>query len=191
MGRNPLALLVTVGAILLQSPASAATPEFQITPRVGFGALKVDEFVGINRQRVNSDTYGIGASAGYLTPIGVVVEIGADSFRSFNPLEAFDDFRLSQEFASIGYQFELGHRWRLVPRVGRAHWKLHSREGRLFHPGPEEERNVSGNGYFWEVGIARQISRVVTLGVSFKQGQYDFGRTQSTAFTVTLGFGPQ
>ena len=191
MGRNLLALPVAVGAILLQSPASAATPGFQITPRVGFGSLKVDEFVGINRQRVNADTYGIGASAGYLTPIGVVVEIGADSFRSFNPLEAFDNFQLSQEFASIGYQFEFGNRWKLVPRAGRAHWKLHSEEGRIFHPGPEQERNVSGNDYFWEIGIARQISRVVTLGVSFKQGQYDFGRTQSAAFTVTLGFGQQ
>jgi hypothetical protein len=189
MGRNLLALLVAVCAILLQSTASAATPEFQIVPRVGLGSLRVDEFVGINRQRVNADTYGIGASAGYLTPIGVVVEIGADSFSNFNLFETFDDFQLSQEFASIGYQFELGNRWRLVPRVGRAHWKLHSQEGRIFHPGPEEERNVRGDDYFWEIGVARQISRVVTLGVSFKQGQYDFGRTQSVGFTVILGFG--
>ena len=110
MGRNLLALLVAVCAILLQSTASAATPEFQIVPRVGLGSLRVDEFVGINRQRVNADTYGIGASAGYLTPIGVVVEIGADSFSNFNLFETFDDFQLSQEFASIGYQFELGNR---------------------------------------------------------------------------------
>ena len=75
-----------------------------------------------------------------------------------------------------------------MPRVGRAHWKLHSKESPIFNPGPEEVRNVKGNDYFWEVGVARQVSRVVTLGVSFRQGQYDFGRTQSGAFTVTLGF---
>jgi hypothetical protein len=74
------------------------------------------------------------------------------------------------------------------PRVGRAHWKLRSQEGRLFHAGPEEVREVRGDSYFWEVGVARQVSNVVTLGVNYKQGQYDFGRTRSTAFTVTLGF---
>ena len=188
MGRNLLALPVALCAILLQPTASAATPELQITPRAGFGSLKVDEFVGINSERVNADTYGIGASFGYLTPIGVVVEIGADRFIAFDLFETFDGFRLSQEFASIGYQFDLGNHWRLVPRVGRAHWKLHSREGRIFNPGPEEKRDVSGDDYFWEIGVARRISRVVTLGVNFKQGQYNFGRTQSAAFTVTLGF---
>jgi len=189
MGRNPLALLIVAGAILLQSPASAATPEFQITPRAGFGRLKVDGFVGFNPERVDLRTLGIGAGFGYLTPIGLVVELGADSYSDFNVFQTFESFTLTQEFASVGYQFDLGHRWRLVPRVGAAHWKLHTREGRLFNPGPEEARNVHGNDYFWEVGVARQISRIVTLGVNLKQGQYEFGRTRSAAFTVTLGLG--
>ena len=75
-----------------------------------------------------------------------------------------------------------------MPRVGRAHWKLRSQEGRLFNPGPEEVREAKGDSYFWEIGVARQISRVVTLGATFKQGAVRFGRTQSAAFTVTLGF---
>jgi hypothetical protein len=191
MGRILLALPVALCALLLQSTAFAVTPEFQITPRIGIGSLKVDELVGVNEERIDVDTYGIGASAGYLTPIGVVVELGADNFSDFTFFGSFDTFELSQQFASIGYQFDLGHRWRLVPRVGRAHWKLHSKEGLIFNPGPEEVRDVRGDSYFWEIGVARQVSRVVTLGMTFKQGQYDFGRTQSAAFTVTLGFGGQ
>jgi len=188
MGRNLLTLSVALCAILLHTAASAATPELQITPRIGVGSLKVKQFVGINERRTNVDTFGIGASVGYLTPIGVVVEVGADTFADFDFYDSFDSYQLTQRFGSIGYQFDLGHRWRLVPRVGRAHWKLRSREGWFLNPGPEEVREAKGDSSFWEIGVARQISRVVTLGATFKQGQFDFGRTQSAAFTVTLGF---
>ena len=187
MGRNLLTLLVALCGIFLHTPVSAATSEFQLTPRVGYGALKIHEFANVDGFEADTRTFGIGAGAGYLTPIGVVLEVGYDSFGNFDLFQT-GSFSLSQEFASIGYQFDLGHQWRLVPRVGRAHWELRSKEGRLFNPGPEDVRYVKGNDYFWEVGVARQISRVVTLGVTFKQGQYDFGRTQSGAFTVTLGF---
>jgi hypothetical protein len=131
---------------------------------------------------------GVGTSVGYLSPIGVVAEIGADRFGNFDLWDSFDSFRLSQELASIGYQFDLGNRWRLVPRVGHAWWKLRTEEGRIFNPDPEATRTVHGESFFWEIGVARQISRVVTLGAAFRQGQYDFGRTQSAAVTVTLGF---
>jgi hypothetical protein len=188
MGRNLLAPLVALCAISLPRAASAVEQELQITPRVGFGRLEVDQFVGLNSEHVDVDTYGLGANIGYLTPIGVVLEIGADSFRDFDLFGTFEGFRLEQAFASIGYQFDLGNRWRLVPRVGRAHWELRSREGRIFNPGPEEERNVKGDNYFWEIGVARQISSVVTLGMNYKRGQYEFGSTQSVAFAVTLGF---
>jgi hypothetical protein len=181
-------LLFALCALALHGAAAAGTSEFQISPRAGFGTLKVDGLVGVNKERVNRNTFGVGASVGYLSPIGVVAEIGADRFGNFDLWDSFDSFSLSQEFASIGYQFDLGDRWRLVPRAGHAWWKLRSEEGRIFNPGPEATRTVRGESFFWEIGVARQISRVVTLGATFKQGQYDFGRTQSAAFTVTLGF---
>jgi hypothetical protein len=188
MGRNLLAPSVALGAILLHTTASAATSEFQIAPRIGVESLEVKEFVGVNEERRNLGTVGIGATVGYLTPIGVVVEVGADAYADIDFYDSFDSYQLTQRFASIGYQFELGHRWRFVPKAGRAHWKLRTQEGRFLNPGPEEVRKAKGDSYYWEIGIARQISRVVTLGVTFKQGQFDFGRTQSAAFTVTLGF---
>ncbi len=188
MRRHLLLLSIALCAILHQPWARAETPEFQITPRIGVGSLLIHQFVGINKSEVNTDTYGIGASLAFLTPIGVVAEIGADTFGDFNFFDTFNSFDLSQQFASLGYQFELGNGWRFVPRVGRAHWKLRSQEGWLFHPGPEEVREARGDDYFWEVGLAHRVSSVVSLGVSYKQGQYDFGRTRSTAFTVTMGF---
>lgn len=188
MGRILLALSFALGALLCERPAEAVTPEFQIAPRVGLGALRLDEFVGVNDDRDQSDTYGIGVGFGFLTPIGIVAELGADSFGDFDLFDSFDSVSLSQEYLSVGYQAELGDGWRLVPRVGRAHWKLRSEEGRLFNPGPEEEREIRGYNYFWEIGVSRRVSRVVTLGMNYRQGQYEFGRTRSAVFVVTLGF---
>src|SRR5215468_7407877 len=102
MGRNLLTLSIALCAIFFQRSATAAQPEVQITPRVGGGSLLVHQFVGINQSEVNTDTYGIGASLGLLTPIGVVAEIGADTFGDFDFFDTFNSFDLSQEFGSIG-----------------------------------------------------------------------------------------
>src|SRR5689334_3547629 len=96
MGRNLFALSIALGAILFQATASAATPEFQIAPRIGVGSLKVKEFVGVNDRLKNIDTFGIGASVGYLTPIGVVAEIGADTYADFDFYDSFDSYQLTQ-----------------------------------------------------------------------------------------------
>jgi len=160
----------------------------QIAPRVGKGSLRVDRFEGSDRFVADDDTAGLGVSLAYLTSPGVVFEIGTDSFGSFDLFGAIDNFRLTQAFASVGYQAELGHGWRLVPRFGRATWRLKAEEGFLFNPGPEQTREIRGGDYYWEVGLSRQISRVVALGVAYKQGDYDFGRARAATFNVTLGF---
>jgi hypothetical protein len=188
MGKFRFALTAALGIALSGQLAAAATPEFQITPRAGVGSLRVDALAGVNDGSVSTNTYGIGASFGYLTPIGIVAEIGADSFGDFDWFNAVDSFSLTQEFVSLGYQAELGNGWRLVPKAGRSRWKLESEEGQLLNPGPEEAREKKGYNYFWELSLSRRISSVVTLGVVHKQGQYEFGRTRSTAFLVTLGF---
>ena len=186
--RSILTMLAAGTLLALQAPADAAESEFQITPRVGRGDLRIDRFEGVDSNLAEIDTYGLGVGMGFLTPIGVVFEAGVDDFADFDFFDTFDSFKLTQKFASVGYQFELGEGWRLVPRVGRVHWKLRSEEGFLFNPGPEEVRSISGDDYFWEASISRRISRVVTLGMNYKQGNFDFGRSRTASFIVTLGF---
>jgi len=167
---------------------TAAETEFQFTPRVGVSHLEVDRFVGVNQNDEHRTTFGIGASFGVLTPLGIVVEIGADEFSDIDFFDELDGFTLQQRFVDIGYQFELGDGWRIVPRVGRSKWKLRNEEGRLFNPGPEASRNVRGYDNFAELSVSRRISRVVTLGGSYRYGNYEFGRNGTAAFLVTLGF---
>jgi hypothetical protein len=188
MNRTSLAASVVLGIALLGESALAATPEFQITPRAGVGSLRIEALSGVNENRTQRDTFGVGAGFGYLSPIGILAEIGADSFGNFDFFNLSDSFDLTQKFVAIGYQAELGRGWRLVPKAGRARWTLRSEEGLLFNPGPEESREKKGNDYYWEMSVSHRVSSVVTMGMVYRQGQYDFGRTRSTAFLVTLGF---
>ena len=188
MGRTLLRMTLALCALVVARHAAAATSEFQITPRAGIGELRINELVGVNDDLVDTDTMGIGVGFGVLTPIGVVLEAGADSFGDFDFFNALDSFSLTQQFVSVGYQLELGDGWRLVPRAGHARWKLRSEEGLLFNSGPEQSRDARGYDYYWELSVSRRVSRTVTLGLNYKQGNYEFGRTRATAFLVTLGF---
>jgi hypothetical protein len=182
------AAVFTVGALAMAQTAMSAETEFQISPRVGIGELRVDPFFGLNDEETTVDTQGLGVSVGFLTPVGIVGEIGADAFGDFDFFESVDSYSLTQQFVSLGYQFELGDGWRLVPRAGRARWKLRGEEGWFFNPGPELTKEARGYNYFWEVSLARRVSKTITLGMNYKQGSYEFGRTHSVAFLMTLGF---
>jgi hypothetical protein len=181
-------LALTITALGAAHEASAAKAEFQLTPRAGVGNLRMDDFQLEDQDELETDTAGLGVGIGVLTPIGVVLEAGVDSYGNFDIFDAIDEFTVTQEFVSVGYQFELGNGWRIVPRVGRAHWKLRSEEGEFFNSGPEEVNEIKGYDYFWEASVSRRISEVVTLGVGYKQGNFDFGHTRTTSFIVTLGW---
>src|SRR5690349_15899964 len=107
MNKTLLVAFVVLGCGLLGELALAVTPEFQITPRAGIGSLRVDAFTGVNESRIQRDTFGIGAGAGYLTSIGLVGEIGADSFGDLDIFSLSDSFNLTQKFIAVGYQAEL------------------------------------------------------------------------------------
>jgi hypothetical protein len=190
--RSILRISLGIGALFaLQATAQAQMAwhksEFQLTPRAGLGDLRVDRFVPVHSDEPTKETHGLGIGFGFLTPVGIVVEAGGDYFGNDNLFGLDDNITLRQEFISVGYQFELGDGWRLVPRVGRAHWKIRSDDDQFFDDNDPAVIH-RGNDYFWEASVGRQISRKVTLGLNVKQGNYDFGRTRSAAFVVTIGF---
>jgi len=185
--RNTLLAVALLSMFGLHT-ARAAEDEWQITPRVFSGDLDVKrEYTGVNGTRIDANLAGLGCGFGYLTPVGVVVEIGADAAGEFSLFGALDTYSIDQQFVAAGYQFELGNGWRFVPMFGRARWRLKSEEGVFLNPGAERSEVIEGYDYYWEASLSRRISRVVTLGIGYKQGDYRFGRASSTAFMVTIG----
>jgi hypothetical protein len=181
--------LATVCALTTATPLLAAErTEFQISPRVGRGILKLDQFRNVDEELAELDTGGLGVSFAVLTPVGLLVEGGTESYGNFDFFDADDEFVLRQDYAALGYQFELGEGWYIVPKAGRAKWKLTSEKGWLLHDDDVETDLQRGYEYFWELGFGRRISDVMSLGASVRSGSYGFGDATSAAFVMTFAF---
>ena len=182
-----LPVLLMLAAIV---PTSHATEvgKFHISPRVGRGEMRIDEAFTVTNAREKSDALSMGCVLGYSTPFGLLLEVGAESQQNFNWWNAEDEFSLSQQYLAIGYEIGFAEGWTFTPKAGRARWKLHSEEGRLSNPGPEEAADIRGYEYFWEAQISRQLTDKVSLGGAYQEGEYDFGRARSLSFVATFRF---
>jgi hypothetical protein len=179
----------TVCALATTTPLLAAeSTEFQISPRIGRGVLELDQFRNLDEDLAELDTGGLGVAFAVVTPVGLLVEGGTESYGNFDFFNADDAFVLRQNFIALGYQFELGDGWHLVPKAGRARWKLTSEEGWLFHDDDVETDTRRGYEYFWELGFGRRVNDVMSLGASVRSGSYDFGDAGSVAFVMSFSF---
>lgn len=182
--------LATICALATTTPLLAAerNTEFQISPRAGRGVLKLDQFRNTNDDLAELDTGGLGVSFAVVTPIGLLVEAGTETYGNFDFFNADDEFKLRQDYAALGYQFELGEGWQLVPKVGRAKWELTSEKGWLLHDNDVETDKQRGYEYFWELGFGKRVNDVMSLGASVRSGSYEFGDAGSVAFVMTFAF---
>ena len=181
--------LASVCALTATAPLLAAErTEFQISPRAGRGVLKLDQFRNVDDDLAELDTGGLGVSFGVLTPVGVLVEGGTESYGNFDIFNADDEFVLRQDYIALGYQFELGDGWHLLPKVGRAKWKLTSEKGWLLHDDNVETDLRRGYENFWELEFGKRVNDVMSLGAAVRSGNYDFGDAGSVAFVMTFSF---
>lgn len=187
--RKACMALATVCALATTTPLLAAErAEFQVSPRAGRGLLELDQFRGVDEDLEELDTGGLGVSFAVLTPIGLLVEAGTESYGNFDLFNADDEFVVRQDSVAFGYQFELGDGWHLVPKVGRARWKLTSEKGWLLHDDDVETDIQRGYEYFWALDFGKRVSEVMSLGASVRSGSYEFGDAGSVAFVMTFSF---
>jgi hypothetical protein len=181
---------IIAGAILLASSVSsleAAESAFLIGPRIGPGEVRVTRGVSIGDHFVDAtveeETIGIGGTLEFRAPFGLVIEGGLFASGSIDWFDS-EDYRLSEYFASLGYHIELGNGFSITPRVGRLRWKLESDETWFFDF--DEEANPAIRGYedYWEITALKSIGDRVSLGVSHRENDYEFGRARTTVFTA-------
>lgn len=179
-------LAATLAVCGLVQTAYAAESEFQITPRIGQGELEIDAFEGVNDELHETDTYGFGIGFGVLTPVGVVLEVGGESQGRMELFDEDDDFSLSTQYVALGYQIPLGDGWQLTPKVSRVRWKLRS-DNSLLDFNSSDNDEMRGYEYMYEATIAKKVSRVLTLGLNYKQGNFEFGKARAVSFVVQFG----
>lgn len=180
----PILLMLTMAA----PAAYAAEGQFHISPRVGRGEMRIHESFTVSDSLEEVDALNIGAVLGYSTPIGVLLEVGAESQSNFDWWSASDEFTLSQQYVAVGYEIGFSEGWTFTPKAGRARWKLHSEEGMLFHSGPEARKDIRGYEYFWEAQVSHRLTDKISLGGAYQEGEFDFGRARSVSFIATFMF---
>ena len=172
--------------------ATAAEQEFQITPRIGFGSIKLDQGTTsidvANRTEVKERSFDVGVTAGYVTPLGIVLEVGAQAQSNFTFGGTDDRLAFSEQFIAAGYQLEFGNGFRLTPTVGRTRWRLSTKEGVVANPGPELKERIDGYEDFWDVSLTKTVLDWMSMGARYRSTEYEFGRVSSTMFVVTFGF---
>lgn len=183
---------IAVTAVLLLSAAAAQdakseSPQFLIGPRIGPGELRIDagQRIGENtvQQTVREDTAGIGGTLEYRAPFGLIIEGGLFSMGTTDWFDS-DDYRYNEYFGSIGYEAKLGRGFSLIPRVGRARWKIEADQTWFFED--DDDVNPAARGYqnYWEITALKRLNERVSLGVSHKDNSYEFGRGRVTVFTA-------
>jgi hypothetical protein len=172
-------------ALLLAAPlALGAEQGFEISPRLGTGLIHIDRGFTLKNTEEDVHTAGAGVTLAYVTPINLLVEGGYSSQGNWDWFGSDDEFRFSEYTAALGYRFETPHGFRLVPKVGRTHWELFSKDS-AFHR-PDFTQTLKDDDYFWEFTLQKQLGRSVALGVTYKKNHYDFGSVRVVSFTASF-----
>jgi hypothetical protein len=161
--------------------------EFRLGPRGGPGQIRIQPGTPIGERTtdelVSERSFGLGATLEYHAPFGLVVEAG---LFGTGTTDWFDDtdYSFSEYFGSVGYEIPLGHGFTVTPRVGRTRWTLEADDNWFFDR--DDDHNPTTRGYenYWEVSAMKRISERFSLGVSYKENDFDFGRIRSTVFTA-------
>ena len=177
-----------MAALLLPVASSfAGEQEFRIGPRIGTGELRINAGEVIDTQivdeREKEDAFGLGGTFEYKAPFGLVLEAGGFSSGTVDWFES-EDYRVTEYFASVGYQIDLGRGFSITPRVGRSRWKLEADDDWFFDDDDDNDPTVRGYQNYWEVSGMKRINRIWSLGLSHRENHYDFGRLRFTVFTV-------
>lgn len=181
--------------ILLAVPflALAAVPtthaenihEFRIGPRIGPGELRVDARQPISQvlvgETTEETTVGLGGTLEYRAPFGLVIEVGHFTAGDSDWWER-DKLYMTEAFASVGWQLDLGRGVSLIPRVGRSRWKLEDDES--WFDDDNVNPKIRGYEHYWEMSAMKRLNPVVMIGVSHRQNSFEFGRARSTVFTA-------
>lgn len=179
-------LLLLGSLICCSSLAGAQTtdPDIRLGARVGPGEIRINEGEFIGESRVDElqseDMIGIGGTIEYRPFMGLVLEAGLTTAGSTDWFDS-EEYQFTEYFGSIGYEFEFGNGFSVIPRVGRARWKLEADDNWFFEEDIDLE-TVRGYQNYWEITGMKRLNERVSLGISHKENHHDFGRVRSTVF---------
>jgi hypothetical protein len=188
---NKAKWLVAALGLLAAGGASAQDQSgFVIEPFVGYSHLRIDHDKMVDGETNRLDQVLAGVSLGYKTPFGLVINAGYSN-AIHDDIFVFDfasGYELDQYYGTVGYEFDFGSGWRFTPKAGRARWRLQSDDRQLLDNFGEQQKFLDGYENFVEVSLMRNISQSISMGLTARDVDADFGHSRSGAFAVTFAF---
>jgi hypothetical protein len=176
------ALLMCLGSI---AAAQSDDPDIRLGARIGPGELRINANEMIGDERVDSlqaeDMIGIGGTFEYRPFRGLVLEAGLLTAGSTDWFDS-EEYQFTEYFGSVGYEFQFGNGFSVIPRVGRARWKLEADDNWFFEEEEVNPATLRGYQNYWEITGMKRLNERISLGISHKENHHDFGRVRSTVF---------
>jgi len=160
-----------------------------IAPYAGYAHMRVDRGqIYEQDDTVKVDAIEVGASLGFRTPFGLMLEVGQSDALHASWFDDHGDLELTHRYASVGWRLPAGERWFFTPRVGRLHWTLESSHRWLFDDAGDRDYEIDGYQNFWEMGLTHELNPHISLGLNFKDVNQDFGHSRSLVFVASFAF---
>jgi hypothetical protein len=163
---------------------------FSIEPFVGYAHLRIDQNSTLEGETKRVDQGLVGVSLAYKAPFGLVVNAGySDAIH--DDIFVFDiasGYELEQYYGTVGYQFDFGRGWSFTPKAGRSRLRLTSEDSLLVDQFGEQQKRLIGYQNFFEASLMKNISRSISMGLTLRDVDADFGDWRSAAFTVNFAF---
>jgi hypothetical protein len=171
------------------APPRAERPMIYVAPSTGLAHLRVDR--GLMYQQddtVKVDAVEIGVALGFRAPLGLMLEVGRSAAVHANWLDDHGDLELRHTYGAVGWRLRAGESWYFTPKIGRASWELESSHRWLFDDSGERHYEIGGWQNFWELGLAHDLNRHISLGLNFRDVNQDFGHARSLTFVASFAF---
>jgi hypothetical protein len=181
-----LASLALIGAIA-PAPAFAGGVFFGFGGGAGDVSFDGDTFAD---NIVPSDDSFVGEwEVGYRFDSKLVIEGGGTLGLSLDVFFLGDFFTLSDERVMVGYAFQPGERFSIVPKLGVSFWDLHTEDGANFIFGSARaDFDDSGSDWIWRVSGEWRVAERLHLYGAYSEAHYGFGDSSGPSFGFKLQF---
>lgn len=160
-----------------------------IAPFAGYTHLRLNEgTVHEQDDTVKFDALTFGATFGFQMPVGFLAEISRSHAVHADLFDEPGDFDLLHTAGAVGWRIPFAEGWFFTPKIGRLKWELSSDNRILLDNQGNRHYDINGWDNFYELNLTRQLKKNVSLGVSFRDVDQEFGHARSGVFGVSFAF---
>jgi hypothetical protein len=160
-----------------------------VAPFGGYTHLRLNEGTVYEQDETTKfDALTFGATFGFQTPAGFLAEVSRSHAIHADLFDEPGDFELTQTGGAVGWRIPFAESWAFTPKIGRLKWELSSDNRIMLDSQGARHYDINGWDNFYELNLTRELKENVSLGVTFRDVDQEFGHARSGVFGVSFAF---